>query len=143
MSRFNILDGEPGRSFDVVAEAEFANKLSAIDTAAVFQIVGEALAHPKVKKLFVGLQTVEINSSMTSVSIRFRYVIWSAQEPSEELKAIPEAEREYIGMRRVDFVYYVLARIDQKYQLLDSPSFPSFRLLIDLPEWLVRDHLTD
>jgi hypothetical protein len=137
MAHFNFRKSETGNYFDIVIEADFEDQLNAEEMSQVFQIVHQTFANTVFQKLFVGLINMETTVSIANLQLRFRYLYWAA----EGMKIVPENHQEYIGMRRINSIYYVFAKVDEKYKIVDAEFLPYFRSWLDLPDMIKEDKI--
>ena len=126
MSKLEFIDSETEKYFDVLVQVGFEEPLKAIDIIQVLQIIVKMTVSKIAANLFEGLGSLEVNT--TSLTVRFRYSranLGSNPYPGEEL-----------SMLKMQFIFYLFAKIDLQYKLADIPFPPDFRKFISLPDYL-------
>ncbi|NJN98007.1 MAG: hypothetical protein HC875_29975 [Anaerolineales bacterium] len=126
MSKLEFIDSETGDYFDVLVQVGFEKPLEAIDIVQVLQVFLETTTGLIAANLFEGLAYLNIDT--TSLTIRFRYSGTSPSSnpyPGEELPRL-----------KMQFIFYLFAKIDLQYKLADIPFPSDFREFISLPDYL-------
>ncbi|MBX3085500.1 MAG: hypothetical protein KF716_27945 [Anaerolineae bacterium] len=127
MSTFEFIDSDTEESFDILVQVGFEKPLDVNDTLRVLQIILEPVTS-KIASVLLE-QLISLHIDQTGVTIRFRY----ATNPTSLLVAHQQTS-EYTSRLKVQFIYYLFARIDAQYTLGDIPFPSSFRGFLTLPD---------
>lgn len=129
MSRLEFVDTVSEDFFDVIVEVGFEEFLSIRDTVEVLQILLDVIKSKTAHGLFEGLVHLEINNEILSVRFRFVKSDGDSTDSGDE-------ESENLSRQKVQFIFYLFAKIDRQHRLGDIPFPPSFRAFEDLTLYL-------
>lgn len=117
--------------FDVLVEVGFEETLTAKETTHALRIILDAAASNLASTLFEGMSYLELTD--TNLKIVFRFHSRDGR-PLEANKTEEEMSR-----LKMQFIFYLFAKIDLQFKLADVPFPPDFRAFLSLPEYLNTD----
>lgn len=126
MSKLEFISSETEDYFDILVQVGFEKSLEHRDIIRVVQVIGETTISKVATDIFEGLNSLEIDP--TSLTICFRY---STANVGSNLYQAEELSR-----LRMQFIFYLCAKIDLQYKLADTPFPPDFREFLSLPDYL-------
>lgn len=117
--------------FDILIEVGFGETLTAKNMSQVLQVFLDTVANGPVSILFEGISYLELTE--TNLKIVFRF--YGKDDESFEANKTQEE----ISRLKMQFIFYLFAKIDAQFQLVDVPFPPDFRVFLKLPEYLNTD----
>lgn len=131
MAKIELLESE--EHLDIAVEVGFENALGSTDTVQVLQVILEVLNSPLGAEFSEGLASLEIDQR--SLSVRLRYPPSESKKPRQG-----ESFSENMPMLRSQFLFYLFAKVDQRYRLGDIPFPPDFRYFLNFEDNLRKYH---
>jgi hypothetical protein len=131
LAQMLYVDTDTDDHFDIITDATFDGSLENSDSIGILSIVANTLSHKGASNLFDQLVSLEVTPE--SIRIRLRYLNSEKVNQSSSGQAIEDASR-----LKVQFIFYLFAKIDQVHKLQDHPFTPRFREFLELLDDLFR-----
>lgn len=125
MVEFKFIDTESENYIDVAVDAEFEKPLENNDALDVVQIITRVLTHQTARQFFDCV--ISLNVTPKYLAIRLRYYLKGIGRQPFDADNAEEA-----NMRKMQFVFFLFARVDQFFRLGVVPFSPNFRGFLEI-----------
>lgn len=129
MSILEFPEPQSPSTFDVRISVLFVEELDFEQTARVLFMIADVLRDELGKHLFDGLRALEVYHTYLTIIFTFKN---TKDLDSTLFKGFDGS------MLRMQFIFYLFAKIDQLYALKDAPFPSDFRVYLDLPAILQK-----
>ncbi len=126
MSKFETIELESGESFDLQIETGFTNPLNVGQITHLIQTIADILATHFAHDLCEGISFLQVTE--THLTIRLRYATVESKSAQRLIPSRP----------KLQFFFFLLAKIDNLYPLSDVPLPEGWQGWLDFPEHIAE-----
>lgn len=120
---------DPNETFDLEVKSGFINRLPSNETIHVIKLILDAVQSNVGQRLFEGMSRISISENSLELTFRF------SSNAHHIAKVEAQIERQELHNHRVNFVFFVFARVDEVYKLDDSLPI-GFQQNLDMPTYI-------
>ena len=132
MSKYELIDLKSEEYFDAFIQAGFAKILDVSQTVRIIELIAEVMTTDMANQICEGISFLQVTETEITIQLRFTTTESPKSKPNVSSRA------------KVQFVFYLLAKIDFSYPLSDVPFPDGWRGWINFPEQIAEfgyDHV--
>lgn len=126
MSKYELIDSKSEEYFDTFIQTGFENPLNVLQIVETIELIAEVITTDMAKQICEGISFLQITE--TEITIQLRYATMKS----------PKFKPNVSSRAKVQFMFYLLAKIDFLYALGDVPLPDGWREWLNFPEHIAE-----